>query len=125
VGGAACASLEADATPSGRRPPILSGLLAVVDAVNDVSGAAPAPPPTAPDLLAHHSDAHIAATGLLLVAGRTRLSWTLLLGGVRAPSQRDLAGPVHLAALERVRAPLPYNVDLALLASCYGAGAGL
>jgi len=115
----------ADATPSGRRPPILPGLLAAVAALNAACGAAPAPPPTAPDLLAPPADAHIAATGLLRVAGGTRLSWARLLGGARAPSQRDLAGPVHLAALERLRASLPDNADLARLSACHGAGAGL
>jgi len=125
VGSAAGTLPAADATPSGRRPLILPGILVVVAALKEVSGAAPAPLPTGPDLLAHHADDHIAATGLLRVAGRTRLSKLRLLGGVRAPSQWDLAGPLHLAALERLRAPLPDNVDLALLASCHGVGAGL
>ena len=82
-------------------------------------------PSTAPDLLAPPAHAHIAATGLLRVAGGTRLSWARLLGGARAPSQRDLAGPVHLSALKRLRASLPDNADLARLAACHGVGAGL
>jgi len=96
-----------------------------VAALNVACGAEPATPPTAPDFLGPPADAHIAATGLLRVAGGTRLSWARLLGGARAPSQRDLAGPVHLAALERLRASLPDNADLARLAACHGAGAGL
>ena len=123
--GAAGAPPAADATPSGRRPPILSSVLAAVAALNAACGAASAPSPTAPDLLVPPADAHIAATGLLRVAGGTRLSWARLLGGARAPSQRDLAGPVHLAALERLRASLPDIADLARLAACHGAGAGL
>jgi len=123
--GAAGALPAADAMPSGRRPPILPGLLAAVTALNAACDAAPAPPPTAPDLLAPPADAHIAASGLLRVAAGTQLGWARLLGGARAPSQRDLAGPVHPAALERLRASLPDNADLARLAACHGAGTGL
>jgi len=123
--GAAGALPAADATPSGRRPLILPGLLAAVAVLNAACGAAPAPPLTVPELLALPADAHIAATGFLRVAGGTRLSWARLLGGARAPSQRGLARPVHLAALERLRASLPDNTDLAQLAACHGSGAGL
>ena len=63
--------------------------------------------------------------GGLAIGGWTWLSWARLLGGARAPSQRDLAGPVHRAALERLRASLPDNADLARLAACHGAGVGL
>jgi len=123
--GAASTSSGANATPSRRRPPNLTSLLSAVAALNAACGAAPAPPSTAPDLLATAADSHIAATGRLRVSGGSRLSWARLLEGARALSRRDLAGPVHLAALKRLRASLPDNADLARPAACYGAGAGL
>jgi len=113
------------APPLARRPPIIPGLLAAVSKLNEASAAAPAPPLTAPDLLVPPSNAEIAASGLPHVAGGTRLSWARLLGGDRAPSQRDLAAPVHLAALERLRACLVDTTDRARLAACHGCGAGL
>ena len=118
--GAAGTPSAADATTSRRRPPILSSLLAAVAALIAACGAASAPSQTAPDVLVPPADAHIAATGLLRVAGGTRLNWARLLGVARAPSQRDLAGPVHIAALERLRASLPDNADLARIAACHG-----
>jgi len=114
----------AGAPPSARRPSILPGLLAAVATLNAASAAAPAPPSTALDLLVPPADAHISATGLLRVAGGTRMSWARLLGGDRAPSQRDLAAPVHLAALERLRAGLIDTADRARLAACRASGAG-
>ena len=114
----------AGAPPLARRPALLPGLLAVVAKLNAASAAAPPPPCSAPDLLVPPADAQIAANGLLRVAGGTRLTWARLLGGDRVPSQRDLTAPVHLAALERLRAGLVDTGDLARLAACRGSGAG-
>jgi len=57
--------------------------------------------------------------------GGTRLRWARLFGGDRAPSQRDPAAPVHLAALERLRAGLVDTADCARPAACHGSGTRL